>query len=491
MKSLKYIWLTAIVLLSVGFASCDKDDEYFDDKYQGRKIVIEKVFLEDVESSVPDREVTFARLGQMIRLEGHGFMGMKKVYINGYETYFNRAYVSDNSMLVTLNTKTPITNADENVRNTIRLVKDRTETIYEFEIRAAFPSITSVSNTLPGAGQKVTIYGSSLHETYLITLPGGIEVTDNIENDPDGEWYSFVMPSGVSQAGCITSDGANGKTQSPDFFNNRNCMILDFDGNGVHGFWGSSNKDENDNIKPGVSMIYDTDLVDDPLGTGYGKVCQLIPQRLLNEGGISSAKPRATEVWTTGNKHETEDWTRMTPFIPATTPLTEVALQFEVYIPNPWSLTGQIVITLVNNISFSGYNGDERNSNTFFYIPWLVTDNEGNPASIPFFTEGWTTVTVPLSEFNNYKAILEDKEAVAPTFQDVITLRNDASNQQFGMGFVNSDIEVTYTNDKGKEAVAKFPSALSTQEIYIDNWRIVPYKFVTISDYPEDEETEE
>lgn len=48
MKSLKYIWLTAIVLLSVGFASCDKDDEYFDDKYQGRKIVIEKVFLEDV-----------------------------------------------------------------------------------------------------------------------------------------------------------------------------------------------------------------------------------------------------------------------------------------------------------------------------------------------------------------------------------------------------------------------------------------------------------
>ena len=90
----------------------------------------------------------------MIRLEGHGFMGMKKVYINGYETYFNRAYVSDNSMLVTLNTKTPITNADENVRNTIRPVKDRTETIYEFEIRAAFPSITSVSNTLPGAGRK-------------------------------------------------------------------------------------------------------------------------------------------------------------------------------------------------------------------------------------------------------------------------------------------------------------------------------------------------
>ena len=81
---------------------------------------MEKVYLEDVKSSVPDREVSFARLGQMIRLEGQGFMGMKKVYINGYETYFNRAYVSDKSMLITLNSKTPITEADEAVRTTPR-----------------------------------------------------------------------------------------------------------------------------------------------------------------------------------------------------------------------------------------------------------------------------------------------------------------------------------------------------------------------------------
>ena len=83
---------------------------------------------------------------------------------------------------------------------------------------------------------------------------------------------------------------------------------------------------------------------------------------------------------------------------------------------------------------------------------------------------------MPLSEFNNTTArpFLKDKEAGSPDIQDVITyLRNDASNQQFGMGFVNSDIEVTYTNDKWQE---QWPnsSALSTQEIYIDNWRIVP-----------------
>ena len=118
MKNLKYIWLSVVALLSAGFVSCNDDDEYFDGKYQDQPIVVNKVYLENYESSVPDREVEFARLGQLIRLEGSGFMGMKKVFVNGFDTYFNRAYVSDNSMLIQLSSKTPITDAEDDVRNT-------------------------------------------------------------------------------------------------------------------------------------------------------------------------------------------------------------------------------------------------------------------------------------------------------------------------------------------------------------------------------------
>ena len=78
---------------------------------------------------------------------------MKKVYINGYETYFNRAYVSDNQCL-RLQHQDPDHQCRRECAQHHPSVKDRTETIYEFEIRAAFPSITSVSNTLPGAGRK-------------------------------------------------------------------------------------------------------------------------------------------------------------------------------------------------------------------------------------------------------------------------------------------------------------------------------------------------
>jgi hypothetical protein len=478
MKSLKYIWLSALAVLSVGMVACNDDDPYFDEDNAKTTPVVNKVYLEDVKSSVPDREVTYARLGQMIRLEGSGFIGIKNVYVNGYDTYFNRAYVSDNSMLVTLNAKTPVADANPEVRNTIRLVKDGVESVCEFEIRAASPSVTSVSNTLPPVGERVVVFGGSLQEISKVTLPGGVEVTEGIvSDDEDGEWFSFVMPSGVTEGGAIVAVGANGIAQTPDYFNNRNCMILDFDGAGTQGYW---------SWKEDGSMINADDLADDPEGK-YGKCWQVVPDRLLNaDGGVSSGKPRVTECWTAGNDDELDDWTRMTPYIAPETSLTKIALQFEINVPEEWGTTGQIEIALINNFNWAGYGSDDRYGATYFYIPWLGTDAEDNPAVVPFKTEGWQTVTIPLSELNKYKTVFNDNEAsVKPVFQDVINDRNDASYRNFGMGFVNTDFEV----EKGKDTFKFKSTAFTGPKIYVDNWRIVPYEFVTISDYPEDEET--
>ncbi|MDE6122264.1 MAG: hypothetical protein K2F76_03390, partial [Duncaniella dubosii] len=207
----KYIFLPVAAILSMGFASCNDDDAYFEDDAQSAPMQINKVYLEDYKSSVPDREVEFARLGQMLRLEGSGLFGVKKVYINGYDTYFNRAYVTDNSMIVSVNSKTPVSDCDESVRNTIRLVKDGgNEFVYNFLIRNGYSIISTVSNTLPQPGETVTVIGSYLHETSKVTLPGGIEVTDGIVNDDDGKWFSFVMPSGVTEGGALISESPNG-----------------------------------------------------------------------------------------------------------------------------------------------------------------------------------------------------------------------------------------------------------------------------------------
>ncbi len=465
MKNLKYIWLLCLASLSIHFTGCNDSDEYFDGQYQSIPIEISRIYLEDHRSSVPDRPVDYARLGQMIRIEGSGLYGMKKVYVNGHDTYFNRAYVTDNSMLIQIHNSTPVVDADPEERDILRFVKDGAETSYTFTIRAASPAVRSVSNTLPQSGEMVYVYGSGLQETVKLTFPDGTELTSGIESDEEGEWYSFIMPEGITEGGSLYSEGANGMAATPAYFNNRDGMVLDFDGNGSQGFWGWSETG---------SMINDEDLVDDPLESGRGKVVQIVPERLIAAGGIAPGKPRATEVWTAGNDDDRDDWSRMYSFIPATTPLTEVAFQFDILVQDEWSGTGHLQIALFNNFNFSGIGSDDDGASkqTAFYVPWI---QEGEV--VPFTTGGWQTVTIPFSTFKKYAAQIEDREI--PTFQMVVDERNASTYKNFGIGFVNTDF--TYQG-------VTVTSAAFTTRICLDNWRVVPCENITISDYPEDEE---
>ncbi len=432
-----------------------------DDNGSGAPLAINKVYLEDVNApdSVYDREVTFARLGQLIRIEGSGFTGLKKIYINGYDTYFNNALLTDNNVWVTLNAKTPVDKAEESVRNTITLVKDNGQLTYSFTVRAASPSVTSVDNTLPQPGETVTVYGANLQETSKVTLPGGIEVTTAITNDPDGEWYSFAMPAGVTASGSITSEGANGTAVTPAYFNNNDCFVINFDGKGEQGSWSATFSAD--------------DLVDDPLGSGRGKVCMVLPQSVLDAGGLL-AGANAKGFWTAGNGNANDDWNRMTTFIPGRTPVDSVALQFDVYVPEDWNGSGQIEITLQNNLANYGYgSAGTKYSSTYLnqayaWVPWL---DRTTGAAAPYNTGGhWKTVTLPLSLFGNYT-----DSSTAWTFQNVIDDRNAGSYRNFGFLFVNPDLTFDETH--------VYAAQDFKQKIYVDNFRIVPCTAITVSDY--------
>lgn len=483
MKALKYICLSGLMVSAAAFTGCEEDDDYFDSDAQKKSIVVERVYLEDAESKTPDRDITgtFARVGQMIRLEGSGLYGMKKVYINGYDTYFNRAYVSDNSMLISINQNTPIVSADPAERNKIRLVKDKAEFTFDnLVIRAASPSVEKLSCTMPQPGEKVTVYGANLQETAKVTLPGGVEVTEGIESDnEDGEWFSFVMPDGVTEGGILSFECANGLGKTPAYFNYTKGLILNFDGVGKQGFWGG--KDDDGNIKAGASMVYDTDLVDDPAGSGRGLCLPLIPQRLLDEGGIASGKPRASECWTAGNDEPTDDWSRFFDIIPAETSTNDIAIQFDIYCPQEWTGTGFIELCLINNFNFAGIGSDDDNeaSMAAYSVPWI---NDGEV--VPFKNDGWQTVTVPFSSI-----LAEDKRPsesntfggfFEKTFQDVVDARNSASYRNFGMGFVNTDFSY--------DGVDVVSDKFTGPSVFVDNWRIVPIKAEKVSDYPEDDE---
>lgn len=460
MKTIKYLWTLCLALAAFTLTACSDDDN----GGSSAAMQINQIYLENVDDEVnQDRPVEFARLGQLLRIEGSGFSGLKKIYVNGYETYFNNALMTDNNVWVTLNAATPIDKAETEARNTIVFYKsDNNKLVYEFTIRAAAPSVTSVDNTLPKAGERVTVYGANLQETTSVTLPDGTEITEGITSDEDGKWFSFTVPASadLTKSGSITSVGANGTAKTPTYFNDFGNYITDFDGNGELGSWGDT---------------YGTDdLVDDPLNSGRGKVALLAPQSVLDAGGFEAgAKGKYWATAGTGNAND--DWSRMYATIPAETKASDVAVQFDIYCPEPWDLTGQLEISLQNNLNNYGWGTTETKFNekqtctASVWVPWL---NEEDGSHKAWSTgERWQTITIPMTAFGNYDA----EKAPDATFQKIVEDRNAGKYKNFVLFLMNSDIEYS---DK-----IVYKASIFNQKIYVDNFRVVSTKSITVKDF--------
>ncbi|WP_028375555.1 glycan-binding surface protein [Leeuwenhoekiella sp. MAR_2009_132] len=428
-------------------AGCSNDDDA-----TGGEITVNAVFLQDVNSTVPDRQVEFVRLGQLLRIEGSGFTGLKRVFINGYQTGFNPVYVSDTSMLIRVSGDTPTVEAADEVRNTIRFVKDNSEKIIEFEIRSSAPQITRISHTMPKPGEEITVYGSGLIEVTRVVFPGDVEVTSGITFDEvDGKFFTVTMPEGVATSGgSIYIESANGAAYSPAYFNFKEGVILNFDGMGGIGEFGNT--------------IRTSQLESQVIGEGNTSQGTYVPHRPEGKGTFPAGSNRLSEVFTTGS----ESWrTQFTPFFPTTTPLEELAFQFDIYVPKAWN-TGVLQILLINN-----FNGGEWSGGTYNYVPWIVDEEREL-----FMTEGWTTVTIPFTDFYNFEA--EDTEF---TFADLLAFREAATYKNFGMFFNNTD--VLLSNVTRSPSDVEFAATPTDVDIYTDNWRIVSLEVPTVTDFPE------
>lgn len=448
-----------VLAVLFSFSACSDDRDY-----SSVPMTVTAVYLEDATSSVPDRKVTFARLGQLIRIEGSGFTGLKKVYINGYSCYFNPVFVSDNSFLVSISRDVPTTEAPENVRNTIQLVKDNSRLDYPFSIRSGAPVITRVSNTLPLPGETITVYGEGLQEVSKVTFPGGVTVTgDAITSDEEGGYFSVSVPSGIRESGSLLVECANGGAYSPACFNYTKGIILDFDTEGQQGSWGSN-----------ASMIFADDLVDDPVaGSNRGK-CAMLPA--AKQVPVAAGKNRTAEVWTAGNG--VDDWTSATRGIPEETNVADCGIQFDVYVPesNPWVGSGFIKVCLVNGLNGGEWSASD-NKDCYNYVPWVV-----DGVAVPFYTNGWQTVTVP---FKSFYICSTNSNVSALTYRFILDRRSAASYSNFGFYFENSDFTLKNITGNSSDESTVFVSSASHAQVYIDNVRIVPLDTPVYSDFPE------
>ena len=446
--------LITLFLAAWGLTSCEESDDG-----SNSPMTITKVYLENARSSVTDREVTFARIGQLLRLEGSGFTGVQKVYFNGKSTTYNSALATDNNLFVQIPNGTPIIDVDPDLHNTIILEKGSIQYKHSFEIRDAAPAITNVSHTMPLLGEWITIEGSGLINVTKVVFPGNIEVTTDIVSDEEGKFFKVKMPEGVpSTGGSIFIECANGGAYSPAFFNCKAGLILDFDGHGIPASWSDN-------------MVKSDDFLNAVIGEGnvsQGYYCPMIPDRLAP---VKAGQVRAIELWTSGD----DDWDWRAKFVPslfdASTPLDKIALQFDIYVPEEWNNTGFLGINLANNFDA----GNQWKGEFYNYIPWL-----SGSTTVPFKTLGWTTVTIP---FNNFYKFSADQK----TFEDILVLRETASYKNFGMFFNNNDFNLKNITGRDADESTEFLSSATSVKVYVDSFRLVSIETPAYSDFPDEE----
>lgn len=440
MKQLKYLtfFITSLLFVSV-FYACE--DENGDSKKNSKAPEIHRVFLQDANSKVPDREVAFARLSQTIRLEGENFVGLTKVLINGYSCYFNPVFVSNKSMVVQINRNVPTADVADNVKNTIRLEKGNQFVVYNFEIRAAAPSITRISHTLPQAGEEITIYGTGLADITKIIFPGNIEVTEGITFDgKDGRWCTVTVPAGINESGSILVLGVNGGAYSPAYFNFKEGVVHDFDNVNNHA-WNRGA------VSNDLSALIPT--------TGNGPKSQG-KYRSLNTAGrtVAAGVPEDAAYFARQNMWEDQ----LNPLIPGNTPADEVAIQMDIYVDGEWN-SGYIRMVAADGWGSNRY--------CMLYAPW-----ESIGRRIPFENPGcWYTVTFPFSDSKDFEA---------STFADILAQVQIAVTDkynQWGPWLCNDDF-----NDVEAEP--------TNVVIYFDNLRVVPLTTPTYSDFADEDETE-
>lgn len=240
----------------------------------------------------------------------------------------------------------------------------------------ATPTITGVSNENANTGDAVYVYGTYLKNIQSFTF-SGVDITSFVTSS-DGSVVAFTLPS-ISQSGPASITTAFGTvTTVYDVYNAYNVkwaggattgILANMEWGDAFGWqwWGGSR----------LSVVSNGGWITDcPEMTGNTGMFISIKDDPLAAGASGSQIPIGNALWV--------------PAANLADPVGDWALKFEVNIPSSWN-GGSIRIQ-------TGFT----NAYTALYEPWQISPS----TSSAYSTNGWTTVTIPLSRFLSTDATL-------------------------------------------------------------------------------------
>lgn len=259
--------------------------------------------------------------------------------------------------------------------------------IADFKIMA-LPTITGISNENANSGDSVYVYGTYLKSIQSFTF-GGAAIT-SYKLSSNGKSVGFILPSSVAAGPASITTVFGTAATTYDVNNIYNVKSAGNATTGVlanmewgnafgWGWWGGSNLSVSDPSQTGGWLTLCSDM------TGNTGMFMSINEAALAAGAKGSSIPIGGAQWIpAANLNDAvSDW----------------AIKFEINIPKSWN-GGSIAIQ-------SGFTG----SYTARYEPWQISSSK----TAAYSTNGWRTVTIPLSEFRGTDATLGDGKGASVT----------------------------------------------------------------------------
>jgi hypothetical protein len=206
---------------------------------------------------VPTDSVTDAgNLGQTYMIYGTNLGSAVTVAFNGASAYFNRAWNTDNTILVTIPTNTPTVGPQ--AVDTLTVTTLHGTVRYYFVVIAPPPTITSVSDYDFWSGSQITLHGAGFASVTSVGLSGS---TDNasIVSQYDSLLVLQFPTSSVNRANLVftyTSGGKSVTTTSTQEFNDLDNAYTIVFNNAFQNAWQDASWSGPSGISTGASHAY-------------------------------------------------------------------------------------------------------------------------------------------------------------------------------------------------------------------------------------------
>lgn len=367
---LKYIMLLIIPAILIGVSGCSKDD---DKPNNGTPAVH---YIRSTDPALSDSLLVGSFMGSLIAIVGENLGNTKQLWFNDQQATLNPTYITDKTILVNVPSTVPTEVTDK-----MRFVfGDGSELLYDFKVNVPAPVVSGIKCEYVPDGETAVLYGDFFFEPMKVIFPGEVEA--QIVSISKTE-VQVTVPAGAG-SGPLTVQTNFGKVKSKFYFRDDRNILLDYDAK-LHETW--------------------TAPIANPASN---------PDPAPVSGGYAYFKHAADGAWMWTNELTMQYWApRGRGNVPVATGLpNDLVFKFECNVPIEWR-------DVRMEIFFGPYADDHgRDAPGTVFARWKPWKNG------PFTTDGWITVSIPLSEFKYGKDDPDDDEVGSRKIENLSSLTN-------------------------------------------------------------------